>query len=778
MANFSENTKKIKTVIKKVTFSFLIKLLSISLPFIIIIILLSGAFDALMEGYSEKVSNYIKENPVKYNIQDNSVVIDDAMISELKKMLEDSKIDTKNMQLTDGNIERMYAAELVTQEINRGVIGEDPYKYYGRVYVKKIGSSIDDLQEMKYVPLEEFNNMNTDEILNCFSVENDNICLASLRRTTASDGTVTSEITKKSLNYKNYILQYVMPFEFLADLLAITNNPEFVMAIAEKVLNETEIIIGVMQNETSIETVVTHTYQVASETSIQHLGPNNEVTRVETYDPSIGETQEEVQTETIKTIEPTIKLISANTWIINKKMNYNILEPTPQVTVIPPEDERNYIEPETKPNHDNYIIERQGGTTYGRSTVQYKINEKKSIQITTTTTTYQQGTVEQEDKAEDIIKLLRTRYVLTNGGTRSAFGDLQSGFDIFINMLRKSERTENMENIIRYIMYVATGNAKYGVTEFPYDIYKEGNLISAGGELKNLIRYWEFGNSTPDLNEDGTKYKVFNDGFDNPTVGYGITIKYNYDRLVKNGYTEYTKEEIMQNYEKRDIYIEKEIVDAVEDEIIAEKRALVKGLGLNLTTYQEYALTLRAYNYNLSGFVEAYNQYWNPNIDNEKYFEKNVDYTHKLYTEYMSEPTYSNGKYAPGLRTRRDAEWALFSAGYYTHTKTYWTESGEGVVDFALQFVGENHTRFTNYKTSDGVQFWGDNWCAMFVSYCFDQMGLIPSVLKESYVGCSNEYRNLKSRNEWEYGNFYGGNYTPSPGDIIFFTPIFCSIFL
>ena len=135
MANFSENTKKIKTVIKKVTFSFLIKLLSISLPFIIIIILLSGAFDALMEGYSEKVSNYIKENPVKYNIQDNSVVIDDAMISELKKMLEDSKIDTKNMQLTDGNIERMYAAELVTQEINRGVIGEDPYKYYGRVYV-------------------------------------------------------------------------------------------------------------------------------------------------------------------------------------------------------------------------------------------------------------------------------------------------------------------------------------------------------------------------------------------------------------------------------------------------------------------------------------------------------------------------------------------------------------------------------------------------------------------------------------------------------------------
>ena len=263
---------------------------------------------------------------------------------------------------------------------------------------------------------------------------------------------------------------------------------------------------------------------------------------------------------------------------------------------------------------------------------------------------------------------------------------------------------------------------------------------------------------------------MFDDGYGNPTVGYGLTIQWQYDRLVKHGYTGYTKEEIIQRYQQEDIYIDKEIVDAVEDEIISEKKALVQGLGLNLTTYQEYALVLRSYNWTLEGFVEAYNQYWNPETDNERYFGQEVDYTHKLYTEYMSQTTYSNGEYSPGLKRRRDAEWALFSAGYYTHTNTYWSDSAESVVNFALQLVGQNHTLFTSYTTSEGKTFLGADWCAMFVSYCFDQQGLIPDVLNESYVGCTDEVSKLKARGEFENSNALGGSYIPQPGDIIFFT--------
>lgn len=83
-----------------------------------------------------------------------------------------------------------------------------------------------------------------------------------------------------------------------------------------------------------------------------------------------------------------------------------------------------------------------------------------------------------------------------------------------------------------------------------------------------------------------------------------------------------------------------------------------------------------------------------------------------------------------------------------------------GVVEFAKQFVGENHSRFTSWY---GVQ--GD-WCAMFVSFCFDNSGLIPNVLPSKYASCSAEVRSLR-----EIGKFReaSSGYIPKAGDIIFY---------
>lgn len=54
----------------------------------------------------------------------------------------------------------------------------------------------------------------------------------------------------------------------------------------------------------------------------------------------------------------------------------------------------------------------------------------------------------------------------------------------------------------------------------------------------------------------------------------------------------------------------------------------------------------------------------------------------------------------------------------------------------------------------------------MFVSYCYDNCGLIPEVLKEAYLGCTTEVGNLKDRNEFIDAST---GYVPKPGDIIFF---------
>lgn len=85
---------------------------------------------------------------------------------------------------------------------------------------------------------------------------------------------------------------------------------------------------------------------------------------------------------------------------------------------------------------------------------------------------------------------------------------------------------------------------------------------------------------------------------------------------------------------------------------------------------------------------------------------------------------------------------------------------GAGVVDFALNLVGQGHKTFTSYYNVK------DNWCAMFVSYCYDKCGLIPSVLPKSYLGCSDEVRFLRNKGLFRERT---SKYIPKAGDIIFF---------
>ena len=89
------------------------------------------------------------------------------------------------------------------------------------------------------------------------------------------------------------------------------------------------------------------------------------------------------------------------------------------------------------------------------------------------------------------------------------------------------------------------------------------------------------------------------------------------------------------------------------------------------------------------------------------------------------------------------------------------------VVQFALQFEGKRASQFNlfNYTSKTGASdVWSQaDWCAMFVSFCFDNCGLIPNPLPNSYASCSAGWKLLGSRQRLR------GTYIPKPGDIIFF---------
>lgn len=95
----------------------------------------------------------------------------------------------------------------------------------------------------------------------------------------------------------------------------------------------------------------------------------------------------------------------------------------------------------------------------------------------------------------------------------------------------------------------------------------------------------------------------------------------------------------------------------------------------------------------------------------------------------------------------------------YLEVKQY-GGSASGVVDFAKQFVGEGHSRFTSFYNIEA------DWCAIFVSYCFENCKLIPDVLPSKYFGCSDEVRALRAAGKFREAR---SGYVPKPGDIIFF---------
>lgn len=96
------------------------------------------------------------------------------------------------------------------------------------------------------------------------------------------------------------------------------------------------------------------------------------------------------------------------------------------------------------------------------------------------------------------------------------------------------------------------------------------------------------------------------------------------------------------------------------------------------------------------------------------------------------------------------------------------------VAEFALKFLGANYEIFTHYRSNDDnyrtffdmqATFEGE-WCAMFVSYCYDQCGLIPDVLPHPFRGCE-EYQCMDEQTDrWVKAST---GYIPNPGDIIIF---------
>lgn len=624
MGNFKKILEEaLKKSFKKVTVIILIA--------VIVLFSLAVSYFSINDVFSKKVSKHIKDNPVTCQKDVSDIQISDEQVTEMEKVLESMGISKEKLGLTSEDIKKMFIAEAVCQEINRGVVEEDG-KYYGRVYVKKAKDSTDELEDLKYIEFDEFQKLNAKIIGNYFSINEDKLCIAHTAIATDSEGESKEEVTIEKLEYKSQLEPYIMPVEFLLDLAIITNNSEFVRTLTNDVIKNTKIVIAVLQETENIETEITEKYNIHTEiTTSTSIGE----TSTDTNDTPV----EKKRTITTSYMNPSVVIASVKTWFIEQEYTYNKVVGEEK---LPPEvNELPNGEPIINSSSNQYIQPDDGTPVVVNTTIANIVtNHTITSQTTTTTEKYKEGiTKEPLDKAEEFLELLKTRFKTNDSNIKEAPIDkLVDGAGILFKMLQNSERTQTVEYIMRYVLYLYTGN-DYGVTELDLSLFEANNFKTiSNSNLSTYLRQFSHSSEAPQ-SANGKYYKMYGDGVGWPTIGnadlqwkshhgkFNIPGKVSKDGeeievenveeyvntyLIRGAEATYTNDEI----NMMQIYIEKQLVDNIGDSVQETYYNVILNAtqGLDLSRQQLYALTSIAYNFgslpiiNGKSFKEVYEE--------------------------------------------------------------------------------------------------------------------------------------------------------------------------
>ena len=385
-----EDAKKLlkkfaKKVLKKVITS---KVALIFLPLLIILVILLSLFIygiTLDEGtYKEDdwsntpfaASSYINA----IDISENGLVLEYSAQELWDKMLENGS-NIKNYLNSPEELEKLMNVEIVTQypKIGKGNID-------GIVEFKRVDTN-SNIKDLKYVDEETFNsyiekyNSSGDETAsNYFTIDSSGNLLMSqwtkittkVTTTQGEDSTTTTTVgysmTATNINYKAVLQKYTMPFNYLWALLISTGGHDFVLDLADYVLEDSEIEIAGTENYTTSTDTQVETTEIEVQVTVEKEDPNT--------GEKIKETKTETQTKTtttettVETNNVAVELTKANTWIVDYEKDSNGKEKT-TIKDDPKSTEQNFITilnkyPSTKKNmiaYAQWIFELLGKNT-------------------------------------------------------------------------------------------------------------------------------------------------------------------------------------------------------------------------------------------------------------------------------------------------------------------------------------------------------------------------------------------------------------------------------
>ena len=629
-------------------------------------------------------------------------------------------------------------------------------------------------------------------------------------------------VSQTKINYKSAVEKYTMPFQYLWSLLVITEDKDFVMGLADLV-NKSQIIIGIYDNNTTVTNSEKYTYtnQKRTDTYVElNVKKDLGVTGYDTerywlssespnaiekynskYEADYEKSPQTVEYTKVKdTTTVSTNIDKVDTWIIkseskNERSESNQINQSDNTTEL---EDTTFEETADSPNssEDNAdLLKNEHAKQFEKEVSNYinnkanKKNKKSEVEIKKVECRYFTNVIDRKIETSNSTKSVKNIQTITskeikdkpeskevnfvtllnkNEKAKSAMVDLS---EWLFELLETNTSTLNMEDLTKYFLYIATGDS-YGVKTFDFSIYDETNFntinnSSSTSSKQLLIEYIYSWEGCTELSEDGTEYKIQDDGAGHPTVGHGIDIENSgYKSLFEqNGYSTTIG-----------VWVNKEFVDGLEADEISSKWDAVKSLtaDLNLKDYQINALVSRAYNCGTAGaltvrrgkneytFNEAYKEYWNEDSD-DKFDQKDenaVDYDNELYTEYMDEPIYSGGNVLQGLVNRRKSEWKLFQTGYYDRIDKWHNNNSNADIISIADEIHQDEIEWSYYVNTNDL-YWNNiemsinnpnkvTCCATYVSCVLYKAGLFSEEEMNSfnYNECTALY-NFLSSNDW-----------------------------
>jgi len=84
-------------------------------------------------------------------------------------------------------------------------------------------------------------------------------------------------------------------------------------------------------------------------------------------------------------------------------------------------------------------------------------------------------------------------------------------------------------------------------------------------------------------------------------------------------------------------------------------------------------------------------------------------------------------------------------------------------------YKGNNNVKYNTWYYGRNVSGNGYAWCMTFQAYCCNQITGSNNAIPKT-ASCTSAVNIFKSRGQFQYSRYYGGNYIPKAGDLVYYT--------